>query len=117
LTNTEVVFSVTVEEECFEHVEGNAMSSGDDAADKACEKEILDRLHRGDSYAWCCITVEATWKGYKGGASLGCCSLLGESQVEPTIIDHGMRDEALEDLNNRLSKSLEELSERVEVDA
>lgn len=113
LEASEVVFSFRVEEECYTPVRGQ-FASGDDAADKLQEDEIIDRLHCGDSYAWCCIIVEATWKGHKGGESLGCCSLAGESDVEPTIVEHGMREGALADLNARLQASLETLQERIE---
>lgn len=102
LEASEVAFTVKVEEECCVPVRGNAMASGDDAADKRCEDEILDRLHRGDSFAWCSIVVYAEWKGYKGIDSLGCCMLSGESDVEPTIKDHGMRESALADLNTKI---------------
>jgi hypothetical protein len=55
----DVVFAV----ECLPEdipVRGNALASGDDAEDKACEDEILARLDSGDQWAWCCVKVTAT---------------------------------------------------------
>lgn len=111
LKSDEVSFTVKVEEECCVPVKGNAIDSGDEDFDRNVENEILDRLRRGDSFAWCSILVTAEWNGHKGIASLGCCSLEGESDVETTINDHGMRDEALDDLNKGLQAEADTLSE------
>jgi hypothetical protein len=59
LRPSDVVFAV----ECLPEdipVRGNALASGDDAEDKACEDEILARLDSGDPWAWCCVKVTAT---------------------------------------------------------
>jgi hypothetical protein len=57
---------------------GNALASGDDAEDKACEDEILRRLDRGDVWAWCFVTCEASCEvegvTFKGRDTLGGCS-------------------------------------------
>lgn len=41
-------------------VRGNALVSGDAALDKAVEDEILERLRRGDVWAWAEVEVRAT---------------------------------------------------------
>lgn len=84
-------------------VRGNAMASGDDAADKAAEDEILERLERGDVIAWCCIVVKARIVGarhaYEGVATLGCCSYLDEHALRRDAFEYyNLKAEALEDL-------------------
>lgn len=54
-------------------VRGNAMVSGDDAADRELEDEILARLDRGDLWAWCSVRVKAV----AADGSIGCSSWLG----------------------------------------
>lgn len=113
LTESEAQFQVQVEEETYLSVEGNALASGDDALDKQVEKEIISRLHRGDSLAWCCITVIATWNGFSYATSLGACSLNKDSEVEDTVKDHGMREEALSYLNREIQAELDKLNNRI----
>jgi hypothetical protein len=57
LTEADVEFTVRVEQDDTP-VRGNAMASGDDAADRECEDEILSRLEAGNVEAWCVLTVE-----------------------------------------------------------
>ncbi len=105
LTKEEVKFSTFLElEHC--RVRGNYMCTDDPEADAKAEDEILERLENNDFSAWCTLTVKAEWDDYEGYAYLGCCSfapdLLGsrlEKEIETMAEDHGMYDEALEDLN------------------
>ena len=80
-------------------VEGNAMASGDDAADKAYELEILRRLGDGDCWAWASVAVRADYKSLEGSAYLGCCSY------------GGFKDFAVEDgyLPSLVSEAIDEL--------
>ena len=58
-------------------VRGNALASGDDAEDKACEDEILARLESGDVWAWAAVTCRAIPVGndeFWGADHLGGCS-------------------------------------------
>lgn len=55
-------------------VRGNALASGDDAEDRACEQAIEKRLDAGDLWAWCCVTVVVEWRGFKATDHLGACS-------------------------------------------
>jgi len=112
LTEDEVQFTVKVEEETDCPVKGS-FASGDDDIDAQTEKEILDRLRRGDSYAWCCVIVEATWEGYRAFDSLGACCLSGETDVESTVKDHCMRENALDCLNKNIQSILDNISKRV----
>jgi hypothetical protein len=45
-------------------VRGNALASGDDAADREYEDEILARLRDDDVWAWACVEVRES--GYFG---------------------------------------------------
>lgn len=115
LTAAEVKIEVKVEPECDIGLEGNVMCSGDDAADKAAEQSLRERLDRGDDLAWCCVIVEATWQGYKGFDSLGGCTLNDSGpDLESLVTEHGMRESALEALNKAVNASFETLKERIE---
>ena len=65
-----VTFRIEAEQDDIE-VRGNAMASGDDEADKKYEDEIIDRLDRGDVWAWAAVTVIAEYEGFKGWDHLG----------------------------------------------
>jgi hypothetical protein len=54
-------------------VRGNAMASGDDAADKEAEGAILERLDAGDVWAWAFVTVEAQVDEFTAVDTLGGC--------------------------------------------
>ena len=60
-------------------VRGNAIDSGDDAQDKACEDSILKRLDNGDIWGWCCVEVKGTIAGLSTSNYLGGCSYANES--------------------------------------
>jgi hypothetical protein len=55
-------------------VRGNVMASGDDELDKRVEDEIIDRLNRGDDWAWCTVEIRAEYRGLIGAAFLGGCT-------------------------------------------
>ena len=103
LTEEDVIFTL----ECLEEhtpVRGNAMASGDNEADRACENEILERLDRGDIWAWCTVKVTARYGSLVGVDYLGCCSYRDERDFrEPSggYFDD-MRREALRDLQSQI---------------
>jgi len=107
LTADEVEFTLDVEPECDSTVEGNAMCSGDDAADKKYEQELLARLERGDTSAWCVLIVKAKWNGHEGVDTLGCVTLKEDADEEDAreMADmHGMEANALAYLNDELAE-------------
>lgn len=55
-------------------VRGNALASGDDVIDEACEREILERLESGNIWAWASVACVAEFRGHRGVDTLGCCS-------------------------------------------
>jgi len=80
-------------------VRGN-FASGDDAADKALEDEILERLERGDDWAWCCVKVTCAiarnGERFEGEpVFLGGCSYRDEKDfVENSMYYDEMKKEA-----------------------
>ena len=74
----EINYRIEVEPE-HEPVRGNALASGDDAADREYEDEILARLDAGDVWAWAAVTVIAEVDGFEGRDRLGCCSYASEA--------------------------------------
>jgi hypothetical protein len=112
LTKDEVEFTVSLEIEDLQ-VRGNYICSDDPAYDKEAEDEIIDRLNRDDTSAWCCLTIKAEWEDFKGFAYLGGCSFSeGKSgselakEAEEMAEEHGMYEEALEDLNTNIALSI-----------
>lgn len=96
-------------------VRGNAMASGDDAADKAYEDEILKRLEYGDVWAWSLVTITAKWKGWEVHDTLGaCCYLSEEDFKKPGGYFDDMKTVALHELNNLLAINLMNIAELVE---
>lgn len=66
-----------VEQEDDIPVRGNAMASGDWAVDREVEDEILERLDRGDVWAWASVKVTATLWGPKNDKLLTASVYLG----------------------------------------
>lgn len=81
-------------------VRGNALASGDDAVDRECEDEILERLSRGDVWAWCTVVIECTCDkcGATGRDSLGCCSYADEKDFSQSGYYADMCDAALAEM-------------------
>lgn len=114
ITENEVTIRVTAE---LDHipVRGNAMASGDDAADRECEDEILARLDDGDVWAWACVTVRATWtapsgREYVGVDHLSACCYANEADFrQEGGYFRDMVATALDDLNESLARIGEDL--------
>ena len=112
LTESEVTFSI----ECLSEdtpIDGNAMASGDDAADQECYDWIRAELYRGNDWAWCCVKVTATWEGFKGVDYLGCCSYHSEADFRQDGYYDDMRGRALEDLNASVRHAAETVAPRL----
>lgn len=107
-------------------VRGNALASGDPDEDKRCEDEIIERLDRGDDWAWCIVEVRAVFRGVVGRATLGGCSYASEADFraaawritdrDGTVHDvteyDTMRHEAIEDLATRIEASITIFADR-----
>src|SRR3990170_8981247 len=104
LTEAEVEFEVTHEQDDAP-VRGNAQATDDDAADKQVEDEILENLERGNAWAWCTVRVKAKWHEFEGLDVLGCVSVAKEEDLEEVIEEHGMKANALENLNDSIAET------------
>lgn len=87
----EVEFKLIVEQDDTP-VKGNAMSSGDDEADRKLEQEIIDRADNGDVWAWAQVTITASWAGFEGVDHLCGCSYKNESDFTSIEEDGYFRD-------------------------
>jgi len=67
----EIELEATQDDLC---VRGNALASGDDEIDRACENEIIRRLDSGDVWAWASVEVKVTKGGLSESEYLGGCS-------------------------------------------
>lgn len=109
LTASEVTFEVTIEAE-EQAVRGNCMASDDPDLDKEMEDSILARLDRGEVEAWCGVVVTATWEHdgveYTGRDSIWGCSLDDTYTAAVVAEEHGMREQALDDLNATLEAAV-----------
>lgn len=59
-------------------VRGNVLVSGNDAEDKEAEDLTLERLDRGDIWAWALVCVKGTFKGLEYETYLGGCNYRDE---------------------------------------
>lgn len=81
LTPADVTFSIEIEAEDIP-VRGNALASGDDAADKEAEDAIIAQIESGDNWAWCTVFVYASWNDHRAQTNLGCCSYADEADFK-----------------------------------
>ncbi len=91
-------------------VRGNALASGDDAEDKACEDAILARLDSGDVWAWALVVVVAELAGFRGTDSLGACSYTSEADFRASDYFDMMREQARGDLMREIAETRERLA-------
>jgi hypothetical protein len=97
------IFRIKLHEEDMP-VRGNVMASGDDAVDRAAEDAILERLDRGEIWAWCCVEVIAYLDGnFTGHDCLGGCSYASEEDFKRDGYYEDMQHEALADLERSLA--------------
>lgn len=71
-------------------------------ADRKLADDICERFNRGDYEAWCGVIVTATWEGLTGRDSIWGCSLTSDYTAETVAEEHGMRQQALDDLNAQI---------------
>lgn len=103
LSANEVTFTISVEQDDIP-VRGNAMASGDDAADRACEDEILRRLDQGDVWAWGFVRVTAKWDVFEASETLGGCCYANEQDFRDGGYFEDLQKEALASLNAQLQE-------------
>ena len=104
LTREEVVFTVHPAPDDTP-VRGNAMASGDDAADKRYEDYILRRLRRGDVWAWASVEVRVSGRGLSERTFLGCCCYRNATDfMQPGGYFPDMCDEVFDALAKRVAE-------------
>ena len=114
LTKDDVVISIDCSADVIP-VRGNAMASGDPAVDKEVEDEVIRQLNSGNEWAWCSITVTATWeslsgKEYSASDHLGCCSYKSKQDfIEAGDYYPDMVNNALTQLNADLFEICDDL--------
>lgn len=111
LTESEVTFTVELEPEDMS-VSGHFISGDPDYAveERELEERIITEASQGNVEAWCCIKVTASWDGFTAVDYLGACSFLEDGthrsvagQVSEYVDDHGMKETALERLNQAIA--------------
>lgn len=114
------VKDVTVTVRCEEEDSGprsHLFTGEDEEVDEEACSEIEQRLNRGDLWAWCCAVIEVSFGPFKEVATLGCCSYDNEEDFRNNsgYFDDMMK-EAIEQLNEGVSKLFSELLPLVEID-
>lgn len=105
LTRADVTITVYAEVDELP-IEGNAMASGDNEADREAEQWIRDQLDQGNIWAWAAVTVTVAWEGFEASDHLGACSYKSEEDFrEPGGYFDQMVNEALDELNDRVAKA------------
>lgn len=99
-------------------VRGNVMASGDDDFDRQCEDEVIDRLDRGDVWAWARVEVCATLDvgdmvTLTSSAYLGGCTFGDEEDFRSAVCFEDMKHEVLEGLRSQLEQLRAALSDEV----
>lgn len=98
-----ITISVTAEPEHIP-VRGNVTASDEPELDKQLEDEIIDRLDRGDTWAWCSVRVEVTYRGVLSADTyLGCCSYDSEKAFRDDGYFDDMVSECIDSLNSKLA--------------
>lgn len=98
----DVTFTLSVEPE-YTPIKGNAIASGDSAFDANVEKELQEKVNRGDVWAWCTVSVTGTYKGITATEYLGCCSYENEAEFKKDAYYSDMCSQVVELINERLA--------------
>lgn len=74
-----------------------AFASGDDAADADMEQEIIERVNRGDPFAWCWAKVTATCGPFEGFECVGGISCKNRKELKELFLKD-MKQQAIHHL-------------------
>lgn len=110
-----IKIEVLIEEE-ETSVEGS-FDTGDPAADRVQEAEILQALQNGNQWAWCTVQVVATHRSFpefSGTDFLGCCNYESEEDFRNSDYFQDMKKEAIAQLTNRLEDATQALKQLYE---
>lgn len=113
LDHEEVTFSLEVRAEDIRP----DFQSGDPEykeEDDRLELEALERLSRGDVWAWACVKVTAQWGSFSASTYLGGCSYKDEAEFRSCGELASLEEESLSKLNYTLESVFHRLSTLVE---
>lgn len=100
-----VTYSISIEPEEIP-VRGNSLASGDNEVNKQYADEIIRQLDAGNDWAWCAVTVTATFGEFSGQDHLGCCSYASEEEFrKPGGYWDDMKAEAIEALKANIESA------------
>ena len=103
LTQADVEFRIRCDPEDLPYV--GFCSRVNAVIDRQAEKWIHNQLKRGNEWAWCFVTVMATWQGFVGHSCLGGCSYRSEEEFcRPGGYFPELKKDALTDLNRVIER-------------
>ena len=103
----EVVFRLDVAPE-DEPLDGNLCAHEED---HECSEWTRKQLEQGNVWAWCRVTVTASWRGLVGRDSLGCCNYKSQEDfMQEGGYYQDMRYEALADLQAQIDAVVDGLN-------
>lgn len=94
-------------------IRGNAILSDDPNYDRQVEDELIQRLSKGDIWAWCSVIVKAYWNGFEGEDYLGACSCADEEDFKRSDCYEDMVTVAINNLNYKVQSQFDKLYELV----
>jgi hypothetical protein len=111
---TDIIYTVSAQQDDTP-VRGNALASGDNKVDRECEDFILERLDRGDEWAWAlvevCAHITVDKERFEGRAYLGACSYDDEAAFKKDAYYEDLckeaRDLLLENLRAGVARGVE----------
>ena len=83
--------------------------------DESCVEWIRDQFKQGNEWAWFDVLITCEYKGYKGFASLGCCSYESQANFEAFELDN-LKDEAFDNLKATIENSIKSVTEKFPLD-
>ncbi len=114
ITCADVVVSVEAEPSTL-GLQGNLIDSGDPEVDRGVIKSVVDRLNRGDIWAWCEVTVTVSFKGILHSKQyLNACSYEDEDDFASGGYFDDMIKDGVEELNDIVRDLVEALGKEAE---
>lgn len=109
----EVVFKMGADWH-YDPVRGSLESGDPEYEDQEREEEdkIIAELEAGNIWAWCIVTVTASWAGFLGKARVGGVSIILEDGSDPEesfVKDYGYYESLVSDAVDNLKANMAEL--------
>ena len=103
LSEADVEFTIRCDPEDLPYV--GFCSRVNAVIDKQTELWIHQQLERGNEWAWCFVTVMATWQSIVGHSCLGGCSYRSEEEFcRPGGYYQELQTDAITDLNREIER-------------